>query len=140
MSKKTPAETWKFITDQCAECEKAEKLSDAELAEALQRNYCFACGGTGGHHEGCKGVSGIMALQAELEQAKEALRAGAEQFAIKSDQLAECRTRLATAEALLSKANPFMAHTPMCRNEAVKSCICGLSELRRAIDKAKGAQ
>ena len=48
---------------------------EAELAalralEELPDNYCLACGGTGGHNEGCPGVSGLVAFRAELARLK----------------------------------------------------------------------
>lgn len=37
----------------------------------LPNDYCLACGGNGGHTEGCLGTTGLIALQAEVERLKQ---------------------------------------------------------------------
>lgn len=50
-----------------------KKLDEAESMLAahdaimeLPEDYCVACGGEGGHEEGCKGITGLMALNRQL--------------------------------------------------------------------------
>lgn len=51
---------------------KAEGERDAMRAQLhLPEDYCLSCGGTGGHEEGCRGTTGLIALAAELSTARE---------------------------------------------------------------------
>ncbi len=45
---------------------KAENTSMRDR-EKIEPNYCFACGGTGGHQEGCLGITGLALAQSERD-------------------------------------------------------------------------
>lgn len=49
---------------------KAELAALRALA-GLPGDMCLACGGEGGHHEGCAGTTGLIALQSELAALRE---------------------------------------------------------------------
>lgn len=68
----TPMLTEQVILNLQAELSAARaEIAALKTLFGLPDDYCLSCGGVGGHDEGCRGTTPLLALQAEIERLRE---------------------------------------------------------------------